>query len=81
MRAVCLTHQRESFVCLDSGDDPLRPAILWLDGRAAREIRSLGSAAIHATSGKPPDITPSLYKLAWLKQQPRRCDERVESET
>lgn len=66
--AVCLTHQRESFVCLDEDDAPIRPAILWLDGRAARQIRELGSTSIHATSGKPADITPSIYKLAWLKE-------------
>lgn len=66
--AVCLTHQRESFVCLDHDDEPLRPAILWLDGRATVQIRELGSSAIHATSGKPSDITPSIYKLAWLKE-------------
>ena len=34
--AICVTHQRETFVCLDADDRPIRPAILWLDGRAAR---------------------------------------------
>lgn len=66
--AVCLTHQRESFVCLDQDDKPLRPAILWLDARAGPQIRELGSSAIHALSGKPSDITPSIYKLAWLNE-------------
>lgn len=64
--AVCLTHQRESFVCLDAAGDPLRPAVLWLDGRAHAEIAEHGSTAVHALSGKPPDTTPALYKLAWL---------------
>jgi len=64
--AVGLTHQRETFVCLDREDAPLRPAILWLDTRASRQIARLGSPAIHARSGKPPSTTPSLYKLAWL---------------
>jgi len=66
VRAVCLTHQRESFVCLDAADRPLRPAILWLDGRAHAEIAELGSQRVHQLSGKPPDTTPALYKLAWL---------------
>lgn len=35
VRAVCLTHQRESFVLLDAAGRPVRPAILWLDARAA----------------------------------------------
>ncbi|RYV50943.1 xylulokinase [Pengzhenrongella frigida] len=64
--ALCLTHQRESFVCLGSGGRPLRPAILWLDGRAHDEIASLGTARVHELSGKPPDTTPAIYKLAWL---------------
>jgi xylulokinase len=64
--AVCLTHQRESFVCLDGAGEPLRPAVLWLDARAHREIAELGSPRVHELSGKPPDTTPALYKLAWL---------------
>ncbi|QTE27931.1 xylulokinase [Pengzhenrongella sicca] len=66
VRAVCLTHQRETFVCLDGEGRPLRPAILWLDGRAHAEIAALGSARVHELSGKPPDTTPAIYKLAWL---------------
>lgn len=66
VRAVCLTHQRESFVCLNEAGRPLRPAILWLDGRAHAEIAELGSPRVHELSGKPPDTTPALYKLAWL---------------
>jgi xylulokinase len=68
VRAVCLTHQRESFVCLDAAGRPLRPAILWLDGRAHEEIAELGSARVHELSGKPPDTTPAIYKLAWLSR-------------
>ena len=57
VRAICLTHQRESFVCLDGAGRPLRPAILWLDGRAHVEIAELGSQRVHELSGKPPDTT------------------------
>lgn len=64
--ALCLTHQRESFVCLDAQGRALRPAILWLDARAHVEIAELGSARVHQISGKPPDTTPAIYKLAWL---------------
>jgi xylulokinase len=66
VEALCLTHQRESFVCLDGDGRPLRPAILWLDGRAHQEIAELGSPRVHELSGKPADTTPALYKLAWL---------------
>lgn len=64
--AVCVTHQRESFVALDGDGVPLRPAILWVDSRAHAEIAALGTPEVHATSGKPPDTTPAIYKLAWL---------------
>lgn len=66
--SLCLTHQRESFVCLDAAGVPLRPAILWADGRAGAQIAAFGSARIHELSGKPPDVTPAIYKLAWLRE-------------
>jgi xylulokinase len=68
IRALCLTHQRESFVCLDADGVPLRPAILWADGRAGPQIARLGNRRVHDLSGKPPDVTPALYKLAWLAE-------------
>ena len=64
--ALAITHQRESFACLDAAGRPLRPAVLWLDSRAAAEIAELGSPRVRDLSGKPPDVTPALYKLAWL---------------
>jgi xylulokinase len=65
--AVCVTHQRESFVCLDADDAPIRPAILWMDGRADAEVRRYGTDRVELLSGKPADITPGLYKLLWLR--------------
>lgn len=64
--AVAVTHQRESFVLLDGAGRPLRPAICWLDSRAGEEIAELGTDRVRDLSGKPPDVTPALYKLAWL---------------
>lgn len=64
--AVCVTHQRESFVCLDSDGQPLRPAMLWLDGRAVREVEEFGDETVHRITGKPPNPTPGWYKLLWL---------------
>jgi xylulokinase len=64
--AFGVTHQRETFACFDRDDRSLRPAILWLDTRAADQVRRLGSPEVHRLSGKPPSTTPSLYKLAWL---------------
>jgi sugar (pentulose or hexulose) kinase len=65
--AIGLTHQRETFVCLDGAGRELRPAILWLDGRASEQIARAGTDEVHRLSGKPPDVTPAFYKLLWLR--------------
>lgn len=66
--ALGITHQRESFAPFQDDGTPLRNGILWLDQRAARQIQRYGSEKIHALSGKPPDVTPALYKMAWVKE-------------
>lgn len=66
--AIGLTHQRESFACLDDSGRSIRPAILWLDGRAGPQIREHGTEDVHELSGKPPDVTPAFYKLLWLQE-------------
>ena len=63
---ACCTIQRQSFALVDDAGEPLRPGILWLDGRAPEQVRRLGSEEIHVLSGFQPDVTPSFYKLAWL---------------
>lgn len=64
--AMAITHQRETFAPFDVDGRPLRRGILWLDGRATDQVRRFGSAAIHELSGRPADITPGIYKMAWL---------------
>ena len=66
--AVGITHQRESFVCLNEEDHPIRPAILWADLRPHREVAKYGSEEIHRITGKPPNPTPGFYKMLWLKE-------------
>ena len=66
--AMGVTHQRESFAPFDAQGKPLRNGILWLDSRAAEQILKYGSHHIHALSGKPADVTPALYKMAWVKE-------------
>lgn len=68
IRAIGITHQRESFVCTDSNDKPLREAILWLDSRSHAEVKKYGTEELHEITGKPPDVTPALYKLYWLRE-------------
>ncbi len=64
--AICVTHQRETFACLDRAGKPLRPAMLWADTRATEEVQKYGTAEVHRVTGKPPNPTPAWYKLLWL---------------
>jgi len=41
--------------------------MLWLDGRATREVEEYGTSDVHRITGKPPNPTPAWYKLLWLK--------------
>jgi len=65
-----LAYQRETFVVLDNQGLAVRPAILWNDQRAGREIeemsRDLGSEWFHRTTGKFLDTTPSAPKIKWM---------------
>lgn len=66
--AIAITHQRETFVCLDKAGEPIRPAITWMDTRATAEVESFGTPDVHRITGKPPNPTPAWYKLLWLKR-------------
>ena len=66
--AIGITHQRETFVCLDKAGDPIRPAITWMDVRATAEVQEYGTAEVHRITGKPPNPTPAWYKLLWLRK-------------
>lgn len=75
LAGLSIAHQRETFVCLDEAGHALRPAILWLDTRAAEEAESFGTNAVHEITGKPPNTATSWYKLLWLKKhEPRVLD-------
>lgn len=65
---IGITHQRETFVCLDRSGEPIRPAITWMDVRATAEVDQFGTAEVHRITGKPPNPTPAWYKLLWLKK-------------
>ncbi len=71
--AICITHQRETFVPIDDEDRPLRNAILWLDERSRLQLVALdqrfGHDRLHALTGRPPSMTQSLPKLVWLVEQ------------
>ena len=69
VEAVALTHQRETFACLDEAGRAVRPAIVWMDTRAAPQVEAAGSEENHRLTGKPADTTPALYKLLWLRDR------------
>jgi xylulokinase len=77
IKAFAVTHQRESFVCLDEAGAPLRPAMLWLDVRATAQVEAYGNEHVHKTTGKPPNPTPAWYKLLWLAEHEPETIERV----
>ena len=74
--ALAISNQRESFAQFDAKGRALRPGTLWLDERARAQTNSLaaklGGDTIHRISGKPVDVTPCLYRCAWLgEHEPR----------
>jgi xylulokinase len=66
--AIAITHQRETFVCLDHAGKAIRPAMTWMDIRANAEVEEFGTDDVHRITGKPPNPTPAWYKLLWLKK-------------
>lgn len=68
--ALAISNQRETFVPLDAKGRPVRPAIVWLDQRCEKEVEWLankvGAVRIHQITGKPPDMGPVAYRLAWM---------------
>ena len=75
--ALAISNQRETFVPLDSKGRPVRPAIVWLDQRCSQEVAWLsgkvGADNLHRISGKPPDMAPVAYRIAWmLRSEPER---------
>lgn len=69
--ALCIAHQRESFVAVDENCQPIRNALLWLDERSRAQIKELdqraGNDYIHDLTGKGPSTTQSLPKIVWLQ--------------
>lgn len=70
--ALGITHQRESFVPVDSQGRPIRNAILWLDERSHAQVafleQAIGRDRFHQITGKPLTTNPSLTKIIWLMQ-------------
>jgi xylulokinase len=77
--AIGLSGQMHGAALLDAADRPLRPAILWNDGRsapqcAALEAREPRSRAITGNLAMPGFTAP---KLLWVREHEPRLFERV----
>ena len=67
-RGIGLSGQMHGAVVLDATDRPLRPAILWSDGRAQAECRALAERVpeVGWIAGVPPMPGFTAPKLLWL---------------
>src|SRR5574342_1124177 len=72
LKALCIAHQRETFVPLDEHDHPLMNSILWMDERARELLPALGQALgqdkFHRLTGKRLSVNLTIAKIAWLKE-------------
>ncbi len=79
--ALCMTHQRETFVPVDEKGQPLRNGTLWLDERAWTELEDIdslyGAEKFHQVSGKPLSTTPSIPNILWLRRYEPTVFERA----
>ena len=79
--AISISNQRETFVPLAEDGQPVRPAIVWLDQRCEDEVAWLtarvGSERIHQITGKPPDLAPVAYRIAWMLRHERELFRRT----
>ncbi len=69
---LAISNQRETIAFVDDEGEATNPAIVWLDERALMIVRptyeALGGHELHRLTGKPPDLTPVIYRLAWLRE-------------
>jgi len=80
IKGIAITSMRQTFVCLGSDLQPLRPAILWYDTRHAAQVdwvrRQLGSRSVYEQTGSPPGRR-AVYKVMWLKENEPECYDKT----
>lgn len=69
---ICLTGQMMCCLPVDSGGNPLYPALIWADGRASEEAETLrrliGDDVFYKTVGMRISANYGLPKLMWIKK-------------
>jgi len=72
IKALGITHQRETIVPVDESGTPLRRALLWFDTRAGEQVewlkKQLDPEEILKITGVPPLPGWSLPKILWIKE-------------
>ncbi len=72
LKALCIAHQRETFVPVDEQGQPLTNGILWMDERAHELLPGLeqlfGQENFHRITGKRLSVNLTIAKIAWLKE-------------
>jgi sugar (pentulose or hexulose) kinase len=72
IQALCISHQRETFVPVGKDGNPLRNALPHMDMRCESQVRSviekLGSENVQEITGKYPSYIHSLYKILWIME-------------
>jgi sugar (pentulose or hexulose) kinase len=72
IKALCIAHQRETFVPVDEQGQPLINGILWMDERARELIPSLEQSFSQQNfqqhTGKRLSVNLTIAKIAWLKE-------------
>src|SRR6056297_903531 len=79
IRAIGLSGQMHGAVLLDEGLAPIRPAILWNDGRSAPQCAAmtLAEPQVGHLSGVPPMPGFTAPKLLWLSEHEPQTHARI----
>jgi xylulokinase len=81
--AIGLTGQMHGLVALDANDRPVRPALLWNDGRAGPQCaeieRRIGLERLVALAGNRAEAGFTAPKLMWLAEHEPETIERTRS--
>ncbi|MBM7068689.1 FGGY-family carbohydrate kinase [Actibacterium sp. 188UL27-1] len=68
---LAIANQRETLGLFDTRGDASHPAVLWLDERCVEEVTTfaaeIGADLMHQITGRPPDLTPAVYTMAWFR--------------
>lgn len=79
--AISIANQRETFAPLSQDGRAVRPGIVWLDQRCGEDVpwlaERVGGERIHRITGKPPDIAPVAYRIAWMLRHEPELFQRV----